>query len=153
MEQRQYFSFLSIMNTCCGLETKKTLQNKDSQQNFRTHSCTELCRSGLDRGMRPLFINKYINKVLRTQCSTCLFSTPVHNLQLLVRSRHHHRVAPAIWNRPYIFQDLLSASLNLHLLSNHGDPNAHPGPQRKVPGICPQTMVLPLRNAIAFKQP
>lgn len=91
--------------------------------------------------------------MLRTQCSTCLFSTPVHNLQLLVRSCRHHRVAPAIWNRPYIFQDLLSASLNLHLLSNHGDPNAHPGPPRKVPGISPQTTVLPLRNAIAFKQP
>lgn len=48
-------------------------------------------------GNTPPPINKCISKALRTQCSTCLFSTLVLNLQLLVRSTAIES-APAIWN-------------------------------------------------------
>lgn len=54
---RTVFEFPYVMNTTyCRLETKtksRKLQDKDSQQNFRTHGCTELCRPGWGGGMRP----------------------------------------------------------------------------------------------------
>lgn len=89
-------------------------------------------------GQRTPPINKCICKAPRTQCSTCLFSTLVLNLQLLVRSTAIESHLPSgtashIPRPPFCFAAPLSS-----FKSRRGR-TCTPGATEKLPGMDPKT--------------
>lgn len=86
----------------------------------------------------PPPINKCICKALRTHCSTCLFSTLMLNLQLLVRSTAIESHLPSgtashIPRPPFCFAAPLSS-----FKSRRGR-TCTPGATEKLPGMDPKT--------------
>lgn len=86
----------------------------------------------------PPPINKCISKAPRTQCGTCLFSTLVLNLQLLVRSTAIESHLPSgtashIPRPPFCFAEPPSS------FKSRRGPNCTPRTTGKVPGVDPQT--------------